>query len=71
MKKLQRLVLNAIFLASIGAVGFAVTQLALPVPALAGSCPPTCVFSQGCPGTLCTCTLDQQTNSYYCKPPVQ
>lgn len=69
-KTCLRWVLACLFTLSLAAFGAVFTEVASGVSPL-GSCPKTCVFSQGCPGTLCTCTEDQITQSYYCKPPAQ
>lgn len=66
-KNFLRPVLAGLFAISIGTVGVAFAQVASAGPGPLWSCPATCVFSNGCPGVPCTCTLDQGNNSYYCK----
>ena len=64
-KNSVKLILAVLFALSIGTTVTVFGEVALaggPPP----TCPKTCVFSQGCVGTTCTCTFDSQTSSYYC-----
>lgn len=57
-----------LFVISLGAASTVLVEIASP-PAFAAECPGCVTLTLSCPGSLCNCKFDSQTQGYYCTPP--